>query len=292
MRRRLLALTGALTLTVGLVAVPATVVSAAEGLEATSVALSASADCSSSANLDVGMTVAVDTNSETGTVTNLEGDVLSQFDQDGNWNGTDEVYTDYGNSIEVEQPEGTIIGSYASVGSEPLTSDSAIEWFVLYRCGERGQSTVLDSCYGDYGTCPQTAAEGVAAAFGGTVTPSTVEAGGTVAIDGEGCFFPLAGAVLVRDGLGIGVGDVVEPTDGGSFFIELGVPADLPSGPLDVQIDCGFDGETVVSDTVTVEVLGEIAPTTTTTAPTTTTTTSTTAASGPAPAVVTPRFTG
>ena len=72
--------------------------------------------------------------------------------------------------------------------------------------------------------------------------------------------YPLAGAVLLRGGTGIGVGDVVEPNADGSFEIELVVPADLPAGPLTVQIDCGFDGQTVLSDVVEVEVLGAVTP--------------------------------
>ncbi len=255
----MLAVTGTLLVTAGGVAVGAGSASAAENIIATSVALSPTgADCTA-AGLDIGMD-ATATDTETGLVTNLAGEVLGEFEQAGDWDGFDGVEAGFGPAISPDQAEGTVIGSYASIGTAPLSSSSAVEWFVLYRCSNSGENVVLQTCFGDLGTCPTTAEEGAAAAFGATVSPTEVQPGGTLTVEGEGCVYPLAGAVLLRDGTGIGVGDVVEPNADGSFEIELVVPADLSAGPLTVQVDCGFDGQTVLSDTVEVEVLGAVAP--------------------------------
>ena len=271
-RRRLLALTSALLLTAGALAVGAGPARAADNIIATSVALNEGADCAD-ADLDIGMD-ATTTDTETGLVTNLAGEVLGEFEQPGDWDGTNEVHEGYGLSIDPDQAEGTVIGSYASIGTAPLTSSSAVEWFVLYRCSNGGENVVIFSCFGDLGTCPTTAEEGAAAAFGATVSPTEVAPGGTLTVAGEGCVYPLAGAVLLRDGTGIGVGDVVEPNADGTFQIDLVVPAGLAAGPLTVQIDCGFDGQTVLSETVEVEVLGTAPPT------------------APPPVVANPQFTG
>ena len=189
MRRRLLALTGTLLLTAGGVAVGAGPAVAAENIIATSVALSPDgADCTA-ADLDIGMD-ATATDTETGLVTNLAGEVLGEFEQAGDWDGFDGVEEGYGPAISPAQAEGTVIGSYASIGTAPLSSSSAAEWFVLYRCSNVGASVVLYSCFGDLGTCPTTAEEGAAAAFGGTVSPTEVEPGGTLTRRGRGLRVP------------------------------------------------------------------------------------------------------
>ena len=123
--------------------------------------------------------------------------------------------------------------------------------------------------------------------FAAEVTPTSVEAGATLTIDGVGCDLPLAGAVLLRDGVGLGVGDVVEPNGDASFVIELVVPAATVPGPLVVQVDCGSDGQTVLSLDLDVTV---VAPPTSID-----TSTSTTEAGDPAAApsvAATPAFTG
>jgi hypothetical protein len=96
--------------------------------------------------------------------------------------------------------------------------------------------------------------------FAAEVTPTTVEPGGTLTIEGIGCDLPLAGAVLVREGTGLGVGDVVEPDVDTSFVIDLVVPAATTPGPLVVQVDCGFDGQTVMSLDLDVTVAGPPEP--------------------------------
>jgi len=58
------------------------------------------------------------------------------------------------------QPPGTLIGTYAYVGETPPTAASTAEFFIYYNCTTR---QVLLSCFGPYGTCPQTAAQAAAA---------------------------------------------------------------------------------------------------------------------------------
>lgn len=108
---------------------------------------------------------------------------------------------------------------------------------------------------GAYGTCPSSAAEAIAAAFGATVAPAAVAAGETLTVTGEGCFSPLAGAVLRQDGTPLGPSEVTEPAPDGSFSIVLPVPADAPPGPLEVQVDCGHDGAMVLSATLQAAVI-------------------------------------
>jgi len=57
-------------------------------------------------------------------------------------------------------PGPVLIGSYAYVGTTPPTAATTAEFFVYYNCSTR---QVLLSCYGPYGTCPQTAAQAQAA---------------------------------------------------------------------------------------------------------------------------------
>lgn len=124
------------------------------------VALNAGADCSN-ANLDITLTT-VGATREYGLTTNEAGDVLGEFEQStglGTFSGT---YVGYGMPVSPGQPEGTVIGSYAYVGETPPGAADTAEFFVLYECSDTGANTVLYSCYGPYGTCPQTAQEALA----------------------------------------------------------------------------------------------------------------------------------
>jgi hypothetical protein len=237
--------------------------SAAGPAVATSVALSADADCTV-ADLDIGLvTGTVDT--ETGLSTNLAGDVLDEFSQNSNLDDRDEVFMGYG--IDASGDPGTIIGSYASIGAAPLTAASAAEWFVLYQCGAVGENLVLYSCFGDLGTCPTTASEGAVAALAASVDDTTPEPGQTITVTAD-CPYPLGGSLLL-DGADALDGDSTEVVDG-AFSIELTVPADTaPGTELTVQVDCGIDGQTILTTDLAV-VVGEAAATTTTTGPTTT----------------------
>jgi hypothetical protein len=271
MRQIIIGALSALALVAGTVAVTALPASAAANITATSVALNATADCTN-ADLDIGM-VSDTVDNETGLITNAAGETLGQFDQPSSFSGFDGVFDGYGQPVSPDQPEGTIIGSFASIGTSPLTASTAAEWFVLYQCGSGG-NTVLMSCFGDLGTCPGTAVEALGLTLDATLTPSTVSPGGSFTVNGSGCFDQLAGAVI----LGQGVGDVVTPAGDGTFSIPLTVPATVPPGTaLTVQVDCGNEGATVSSFDLVLQVAAEA-------------TTTTTAAA--APVAVTPAFTG
>ena len=170
--------------------------SAAANITATSVALNSGAGCDN-ADLDIGM-VSDTVDNETGLITNAAGETLGSSTTATSFSGYDGVYEGYGQPVSPTQADGTIIGSYATIGTTPLTPDSAVEWFVLYRCGTGG-NTVLLTCYGDLGTCPQTAVEALLRdPRRDPSSPSTVDPGGSFTVNGEGCFDELAGAVLHR----------------------------------------------------------------------------------------------
>lgn len=59
------------------------------------------------------------------------------------------------------QPVGTLIASYAYVGETPPGATSTAEFLVFYRCS-LPVAEVLLTCFGPYGTCPQTAQEAMA----------------------------------------------------------------------------------------------------------------------------------
>jgi hypothetical protein len=127
----------------------------AASLSATGVALSGYSDCDSPAGLDISMVTDASPTRETGKVTTSEGDVLMTFDQATgfqNYNGTFSGYNF--SSPPWSVPAGTIVGLYASIGDPSPAPDNTIEWFVSYVCDT---GVVVDSCFGDYGTCPQSA---------------------------------------------------------------------------------------------------------------------------------------
>jgi len=116
------------------------------------VALNALAGCDD-ASLDIIFT-SVNAHREFGQATLEAGTILNSFEQNttlGNFSGT---FINYGISIPL-QPDNTVIGSYAYVGETPPSFLDTAEFFMLYECTTR---EVIVSCYGAYGTCPQTAA--------------------------------------------------------------------------------------------------------------------------------------
>lgn len=120
------------------------------------VALNAGASCTN-ADLDLTLTT-VGATREFGQATNLSGQTLATFEQAtpflGTFSGT---FVDYQISPLVPgQPPQSLIGSYAYVGTTPPSAATTAEFFVFYNCSTR---QVLLSCYGPYGTCPQTAAQ-------------------------------------------------------------------------------------------------------------------------------------
>jgi len=59
------------------------------------------------------------------------------------------------------EPVGTLIGSYARVGETLPDATNTAEFFVFYKCSFP-VAEVLLTCFGPYGTCPQTAQEAMA----------------------------------------------------------------------------------------------------------------------------------
>ena len=117
----------------------------------------------------------VDFTSETGTVLDL-------FDTDAydpNFEGTEYILTKAGSNRGGNQPvpaPGTILGVYVTLGSSPPTATNG-EFFLLYRCDDQrndngGANEVLQTCVGDFGTCPKTAAEALAPATTTTTEPT------------------------------------------------------------------------------------------------------------------------
>lgn len=120
---------------------------------ASGVALNANVTCSN-LQLDITLTT-VGATREYGLAT-TETATLNEFEQFtglGNYSGT---YIGY-NYPASPQTEGTIIALYAYVGETPPTAADTGEFFVLFECSNTpGSNTVIDTCYGPYGSCPQT----------------------------------------------------------------------------------------------------------------------------------------
>jgi len=231
------------------------------------------------ATLAIGMD-AVSVSLESGATTNLGGQ-LSTFQQASSFSGFNGVTPSYGMPVSPTQPDGTIIGSYATIGSPAPTASNTAEWFLLYRCGPTtADSVVLSSCFGDYGTCPKTAAAAVALLFGGTVDDTTPAPGQVITASGHGCFYPLGGAVLLNGSTGLGGGSVA-PNSDGTYQVDLTIPAGTPPGTtLQARFDCGNDGQTILSTAVDLTVAAPTPPTTPK------------ASAAPPAAVTQPRFTG
>jgi len=117
------------------------------------VALNTFAGCDD-ASLDITFT-SVNAHRELGQATLEDGTILKSFEQSTNLDNFSGTYIGYGISIPL-QPDNTVIGSYAYVGETPPSTSDTAEFFMLYECTTR---EVILSCFGGYGTCPQTAAD-------------------------------------------------------------------------------------------------------------------------------------
>ncbi|MGZ4703904.1 MAG: hypothetical protein ACXWCM_03460 [Acidimicrobiales bacterium] len=251
-------------------------------IQATSVTLNAAANCSN-ADLDLGFTSQTVT-TETGHSTNLAGDVLGDFSQSsGLSNRTD--FVGYGIDVAPDQPDGTVIGSYASVGVDPPTGSDTAEWFVLYRCHTDGAQEVIYSCYGDYGGCPKTAATAAPRVDPTIViTPAAPVAGSQITASGR-C---LGTQAIVTLGTSADPADRFATSaaltpDQGAYTTTFTLPASTPSSIV-ATVTCGDPDVVTGSASITVAV--GPAPTTTTTAVTPTT------ATPPAAVQTTAAFTG
>ena len=128
---------------------------AVAAVTADGVALGASAGCSNG-RIDVTVTNNGATR-EAWRATNLAGTTLVQDEGQNNFpSGTSTGF--FPQVFLTSQPNDTLIGSYAYVGETPPDANSTAEFFVLYNCSTR---QVIQSCFGPYGTCPQTAQQAV-----------------------------------------------------------------------------------------------------------------------------------
>ena len=221
-------------------AVPA---SANATITATSVALTSGDNCRT-ADLDIGITSGTVTR-ESGTVTGVDGTVLGHFEQSSTLSNQTGVFHGYGISADTAQPDGTILGTYAYVGSTPPSATDTAEWFVLYRCHTSGTQDVLSTCFGDYGTCPQTAADAIDQSLITSLTPTSPSPGGPFDVRGT-C---PGSAVTVNIGHDLASGGTVVATQGpltpagdGSFDASFTLPTTLTS-PVDVQVLCTIPGQ-------------------------------------------------
>ncbi|MEE2776897.1 MAG: hypothetical protein VYE73_09075 [Acidobacteriota bacterium] len=121
---------------------------------ANGVALSSNAGCTNDADLDLSLTT-VGATREVGITSLTDGTIMDQFEDATALANFDGTYVGYGLPID-EQPPGTVIGTYAYVGETPPSAGDTAEFFILYQCDTQ---EVLLSCFGPFGTCPQTADE-------------------------------------------------------------------------------------------------------------------------------------
>ena len=124
------------------------------------VALGANAGCTAG-DLNITLTTS-GADGESWLATNLAGVTLVQgAAQTGlaNFSGTFAGFQVGPTGFVVAQPPNTLIGSYAYVGGTPPAASNSAEFFVYYDCTTR---RVLLSCFGPYGTCPQTAQQAAA----------------------------------------------------------------------------------------------------------------------------------
>ena len=131
---------------------------AAASAVAQGVALNAGAGCSNG-NLDITLTT-VGASREAWRATDLAGSTISQGENPvaglANFSGT---FVGFQIVFSPAQAAGSQVASYAYVGETPPSSNGTAEFFVFYDCSTRA---VLLSCYGPYGTCPQTAQQALA----------------------------------------------------------------------------------------------------------------------------------
>ena len=141
----------------------------ASGATALSANLDPGANCTSAADLDLAWTGA-GSHQEFGIATDHLGSNIGTFgpspSTNSDWNGVYQI------PITTAQPAGSLVGSYAWVGSNPPTPATAIEFFVLYNCTTK---IVLFQCLGPYGNCPTTAAAALATIPAASVPASSAQ---------------------------------------------------------------------------------------------------------------------
>src|SRR6185369_10658554 len=121
------------------------------------VALNPAAGCSNG-NLDITLTT-VGAQREGWRATTLAGSTISQGEVPTGLVTFSGTFTGFQIVFSPAQASDSLVASYAYVGASPPSANDTAEFFVFYRCSTR---EVLLSCYGPYGTCPQTAQQAVA----------------------------------------------------------------------------------------------------------------------------------
>ena len=122
------------------------------------VALSATAGCTA-ADLNLTLTT-VGATLESWQATTQSGTIGTGSQPPPNLANFSGTYVGFSIPLSPQQPPNTLIGAYAFVGTGPSDPVNTAEFFVYYSCTTR---QVLLSCYGHYGTCPQTAQQAVVA---------------------------------------------------------------------------------------------------------------------------------
>jgi hypothetical protein len=130
---------------------------AAASATAQGVALNAAAGCSNG-NLDITLTTA-GANREGWRATDLAGATISQGENSAGLPTFSGTFVGFQIVFSPAQAAGSQVASYAYVGETPPSPGDTAEFFVFYNCTTR---TVLYSCFGPYGTCPQTAQQALA----------------------------------------------------------------------------------------------------------------------------------
>jgi len=130
---------------------------AAASAVAQGVALNPAAGCSNG-NLDITLTT-VGAQREGWRATTLSGSTISQGEVPTGLVTFSGTFTSFQIVFSPAQAADSQVASYAYVGATPPSANDTAEFFVFYKCSTR---EVLLSCYGPYGTCPQTAQQAVA----------------------------------------------------------------------------------------------------------------------------------
>ena len=130
---------------------------AAASAVAQGVALNASAGCGNG-NLDITLTT-VGAQREGWRATDLAGATISQGENPTSLTNFSGTFTGFQIVFSPTQAAGSLVASYAYVGATPPSATDTAEFFVFYQCSTR---QVLYSCFGPYGTCPQTAQQALA----------------------------------------------------------------------------------------------------------------------------------
>jgi len=149
--------------------------------------INAGANCTSSADLNLSWTGA-GTHEEFGVATDRVGSTIGTFgpspSTNSDWNGLYQV------PITTAQPAGSLVGSYAWVGTNPPTPSTAMEFFVVYNCTTK---IVLFRCFGAFGSCPKTVSAALA-----TIPQASIPASSAQMLAAMSTLIMLMGAWVLR----------------------------------------------------------------------------------------------